>query len=79
MQHWQQHINILRRPEYADKLKDLLDAQKEQLIDVKTPELSPLICSVVHLMKGTVSHCPTAFLGTFDSGPNSSFLKALFQ
>eukprot|EP00961_Rhodomonas_salina_P122541 1650424-Rhodomonas_salina.6 len=58
MQHWQQHIDILHRPECADKLKDLLNAQKEQLIFIETPELSesPLICSVMHLTKGTVSH-----------------------
>lgn len=79
MQHWQPHIDILRRPACVDKLKDLLDAQKEQLIDVETPDLSPLIGSVVHLTKGTVSHRPTAFLGTFDSGPNRRFPKALFQ
>eukprot|EP00961_Rhodomonas_salina_P169022 2277348-Rhodomonas_salina.1 len=79
MQHWQQHIDILCRPGCADKLTDLLDAQKEQLIDVEAPELSPLLGSVMHLTKGTVCHCPTAFLGTFDSSPNHSFPKALFQ
>eukprot|EP00961_Rhodomonas_salina_P162356 2186854-Rhodomonas_salina.1 len=79
MQHWQPHIDILRQQACTEKLRDLLDAQKEQLIDVEAPDLSSLIGSVVDLTKGTVSHRPTAFLGTFDSCQNCRFPKDLFQ
>eukprot|EP00961_Rhodomonas_salina_P281700 3806450-Rhodomonas_salina.2 len=71
MQHWQPHINVLQRPQCTTCLADLLDAQKAAEYDVED-NISLLIRpgSVLELTQGTLVHAPTAWLGSFDAGPN---------
>eukprot|EP00961_Rhodomonas_salina_P049982 671324-Rhodomonas_salina.1 len=80
MQHWQPHIVVLQRPTCTASLANLLDAQKAVEYDVED-NISPLIGpgSVAELTQGTLVHAPTAWIASFDAGPNRHFPKPKFQ
>eukprot|EP00961_Rhodomonas_salina_P302202 3940751-Rhodomonas_salina.1 len=67
-------------PACTTRLADLLDAQKATKYDV-ADNISPLVGPgpAVEPTQGTLVHAPTAWIASFDAGPNRRFPKPEFQ